>query len=182
MVTQTQRGPFTYADYLLTPDDVRHELIDGELIMAPAPIPLHQRVVTRFSNRLGPFIEENGLGELFTAPIDVYLSETNLVQPDLLFVAAARVSIITETNIQGAPDLVIEVASPRTQEYDLTVKRELYERFGVLEYWVALPRAQAVDALRRENGRFVDAGHYGRSDILATPLLPGLRIDLSGVF
>lgn len=182
MLTQTQQGPFTYADYLLTPDDVRYELIDGELIMAPAPIPLHQRIVTRFSNRLGPFIEKNGLGELFTAPIDVYLSATNLVQPDLLFIAAARAGIITETNIQGAPDLVIEVASPRTQEYDLTVKRELYERFGVLEYWVAFPRRQAVDALRRENGRFAAPAHYRRSDTLATPLLPGLRIDLRGVF
>ena len=182
MVTQTRQGPFTYADYLLTPDDVRYELIDGALIMAPAPLPLHQRVVTRFSNRLGPFIEVHGLGDLFTAPIDVYLSETNLVQPDLLYVSTARANIITETNIPGAPDLVIEVASPRTQEYDLTVKRELYERFGVLEYWVAFPRAPAVAALRLANGRFVDAGHYTRQDILTTPLLPGLRIDLSRVF
>ena len=142
MVTQTQRGRSPNADYLLTPDDVRYELIDGALVMAPAPIPLHQRVVTRFSNRLGPYIAENGLGELFTAPIAVCLSETNPAPPDLLLVVAARARIITETNIQGAPDLVIEVASPRTQEYELTVKRELYARFGAPECWAALPPAK----------------------------------------
>ena len=182
MVTRIQQGPFTYADYLLTPDDVRYELINGELIMAPAPVPRHQRVGMRFSNRMGPFIDENALGELFAAPIDVYLSDTNLVQPDILFISAARAHIITETNIQGAPDLVIEIASPRTQDDDRTVKRELYERFGVLEYWMAYPLSQTVDALRLENGRFVDSGHYGRSETLTTPLLPGLRIDLSKVF
>ncbi len=182
MVTRIQQGPFTYADYLLTPDDVRYELINGELIMAPAPVPRHQRVGMRFSNRMGPFIDENALGELFAAPIDVYLSDTNLVQPDILFISAARAHIITETNIHGAPDLVIEIASPSTQDDDRTVKRELYERFGVLEYWMAYPLTQTVDALRLENGRFVDAGHYGRSETLTTPLLPGLRIDLSKVF
>ena len=182
MVMRIQQGPFTYADYLLTPDDVRYELINGELIMAPAPVPRHQRVGMRFSNRMGPIIDENALGELFAAPIDVYLSDTNLVQPDILFISAARAHIITETNIQGAPDLVIEIASPRTQDDDRTVKRELYERFGVLEYWMAYPFTQTVDALRLENGRFVDAGHYGRGDTITTPLLPGLRIDLSKVF
>ena len=181
MVTQTQQGPFTYADYLLTPDDVRYELINGELIMAPAPVPRHQRVGMRFSNRMGPFIDENALGELFAAPIDVYLSDTNLVQPDLLFISTARAHIITETNIQGAPDLVIEIASPSTEERDRSVKLELYAHFGVLEYWLAHPLSQTVDALRLEDGRFVNAGHYGRGDTLTTPLLPGLRIDLSQV-
>ncbi len=182
MVTRIQQGPFTYADYLLTPDDVRYELINGELIMAPAPIPRHQRVSSHFMGLLVPFARDNGLGEIYAAPIDVYLSDTNLVQPDILFISAARAHIITETNIQGAPDLVIEIASPSTQDDDRTVKRELYERFGVLEYWMAYPLTQTVDALRLENGRFVDAGHYGRSETLTTPLLPGLRIDLSKVF
>jgi Uma2 family endonuclease len=182
MVTQIQQGPFTYADYLLTPDDVRYELINGELIMAPAPTTPHQRVSRNFGAVLWPFVRDNNLGEIFYAPTDVYLSDTNLVQPDILFISAARAHIITETNIQGAPDLVIEIASPSTQDDDRIVKRELYERFGVLEYWMAYPLTQTVDALRLENGRFVDAGHYGCSETLTTPLLPGLRIDLSKVF
>jgi Uma2 family endonuclease len=182
MVTQIQQGPFTYADYLLTPDDVRYELINGELIMAPAPTTPHQRVSRNFGAVLWPFVRDNNLGEIFYAPTDVYLSDTNLVQPDILFISAARAHIITETNIQGAPDLVIEIASPSTQDDDRIVKRELYERFGALEYWMAYPLTQTVDALRLENGRFVDAGHVGRSETLTTPLLPGLRIDLSKVF
>ena len=180
--TQTQQGPFTYADYLLTPDDVRYELIEGRLIMAPTPVPRHQRVSMNFSNLLGPFIREHGLGELFAAPLDVCLSDTSVVQPDLLFVSAARAQIVTETNIQGAPDLVIEIASPSTQDDDRTVKQALYERFGVLEYWLAYPLTQTVTVLRLQNGQFVDAGRYGRGDTLTTPLLPGLRIELDKVF
>ena len=182
MVTRTHRGQYTYADYLQTPDDVRYELIEGELIVAPAPIPLHQRIGMRFSNRIGPFVETNALGELFASPTDVYLSDTNAVQPDLLFVSAARADIITETNVQGAPDLVIEIASPSTEERDRTIKRDLYAQFGVLEYWLADPVGETVEPLRLDNGRYVAAGIYRKSDTLTTPLLPGLEIDLDEIF
>ena len=103
MVTQTRQGPYTYADYLLTPDDVRYELIEGELIMAPAPIPRHQLILAYFVMFLAPFVRNNELGWIFPAPIDVYLSDTNLLQPDILFVSNERERIIGETNIQGAP-------------------------------------------------------------------------------
>jgi Uma2 family endonuclease len=182
MVTQPRRSKFTYADYLQTPDDVRYELIDGELVMAPAPVPQHQRIGMRFSNRMGPFIEQNGLGELFAAPTDVFLSDTNVVQPDLLFVSAARTHIITEPNIQGAPDLVIEIASPSTEDRDRGSKLELYARFEVQEYWLAHPVEETVEPLRLENGQFVSGGVHRRGDTLTTPLLPGLVIDLSEIF
>ena len=182
MVTRTRRGPYTYADYLLTPDDVRYELIEGELIMAPAPTPMHQLISAYFMAFLVPFVRNHGLGWIFPAPIDVHLSDTNLLQPDIIFVSNERANIIGETNIQGAPDLVIEIASTRTRTLDRTVKRELYERFGVLEYWMADPVEETVEVLRLENGRFVSVGVYGRSDALTTPLLPGLAIDLNEVF
>ena len=182
MVTRTRRGPYTYADYLLTPDDVRYELIDGELIVAPTPIPLHQRIGMRFTNRMGPFIEEQGLGELLAAPMDVRFSDTNVLQPDILFISNERSHIIGETNIQGAPDLIIEIASPSTEERDRGVKQELYALFGVLEYWRAYPLTQTVEALRLENGRLVSVGVYGPGATLSTPLLPGLNIDLDEIF
>ena len=182
MVTQTQQGQYTYADYLQTPDDVRYELIDGELIMAAAPSIAHQRVSIGFISRMGPFIKGNDLGELFAAPTDVYLSDTNVLEPDLLFVSAARVHIIGEANIQGAPDLVIEIASPSTEDRDRGIKQELYALFGVLEYWRADPLIQTVEVLRLENGGFVSVGVYGRTDTLTTPLLPGLEIDLNDIF
>ena len=182
MVTRTRRGPYTYADYLLTPDDERYELIEGELIMAPAPIPRHQLISAYFVMFLAPFVRNNGLGWIFPAPIDVHLSDTNLLQPDILFVSNERERIIGETNIQGAPDLVIEIASTRTQEHDRTVKRELYERFGVLEYWMVDHVEEAVEVLRLENGKFMSVGVYGRTDTLTTPLLLGLVIDLNEIF
>ena len=182
MVTQTRQGQYTYADYLETPEDVRYELINGELIVAAAPTVGHQRVGMRFSNRMGPFIEANDLGELFAAPTDVHLSDTNVLEPDLLFISAARAHIIGETNIQGAPDLVIEIASTSTEERDRTVKQDLYALFGVLEYWRAYPLTQTVEILRLKNGRFVSIGVYGLTDTLTTPLLPGLAIDLTEIF
>ena len=182
MVTRTVRGPYTYADYLLTPDDVRYELIDGELIVAPTPIPLHQRISMNFSNLLGPFVKGNGLGQLFAAPLDVVLSNTNVLQPDILFISNERSHIIGETNIQGAPDLIIEIASPSTEEHDRGVKQDLYALFGVLEYWRVYPLSQTVEALRLESARLVPAGVYALGDTLTTPLLPGLSIDLAEIF
>ena len=182
MVTQTGQGQYTYADYLLTPDDVRYELIEGELIMVAVPSIAHQRVSMRLSNWMGPFIKDSALGELFAAPTDVFFSDTNVLEPDLLFVSAARARIIGEANIQGAPDLVIEIASPSTEDRDRGVKQELYALFGVLEYWRADPLIQTVEVLRLENGRFVSMGVYGLGDTLSTPLLPGLEIDLNEIF
>ncbi len=182
MVTQTQQGPFTYADYQQTPDDVRYELIEGHLIMAPAPTPRHQLISAYFMAFLVPFVKSNGLGWIFSAPVDVHLSDVNLLQPDILFMSNERVRIIGETNLQGAPDLVIEIASTRTRTLDRTRKRELYEQFGVLEYWMADPVEKTVEQLRLENGKFVTTGYHTRTDTLTTPLLPGLVIDLNEVF
>ena len=144
MVTRSRRGPYTYADYLLTPDDVRYELIEGELIMAPSPNPRHQKVSSGFVGLMGPFSRSNRLGDVFAAPLDVHLSDTNVLQPDILFVSNERSHIIGETNIHGAPDLVIEIASQSTEERDRGVKQELYALFGVLEYWRAYPATQTV--------------------------------------
>ncbi len=182
MVTQTRQGPYTYADYLETPDDVRYELIEGNLIMAPSPIPRHQLISVYFVMFLAPFVRNNELGWIFSAPIDVHLSDTNLLQPDILFVSNERARIIGETNIQGAPDLVIEIALRRTQDDDRTRKRDLYERFSVLEYWMADPVEETVEQLRLENGNFVTVSHYTRADSIITPLLPGLVIHLDEIF
>jgi len=122
------------------------------------------------------------LGDVFAAPLDVHLSDTNVLQPDILFISHERSHIIGETNIQGAPDLVIEIASPSTEERDRGVKQELYALFGVLEYWRAYPQSQTVEVLRLENSQFVTVGVYGLGDTLATPLLPGLNIDLDEIF
>ena len=184
MQTQTQTRPavFTYADYERLPEDVRCEIIDGDLIMAASRNTKHQRIALDLLTILHPFIKANRLGELYPAPTAVYLSETNVVEPDLLFIAAARAHILTYANVRGAPDLVIEIVSPATAELDRTIKAELYARFGVAEYWLCDQTVETVDMLRLERNRLVPAGHYTLTDTLSTPLLPGLQIDLRDVF
>ena len=127
---------FTYQDYLLLPEDKRYEIIEGELIMVPAPISHHQDVSKSLFLRLNNYVESENLGKVYYAPIDVVLSNENIVQPDILFIFKQRLSIITEKNIQGAPDLVIEIISPLTREKDSLLKRKIYGKFGVKEFWL----------------------------------------------
>ena len=137
MATERSRIKFTYEDYKHTPEDKRYELLDGELIMVLAPRTAHQRTSRDILIPINTFVAENDLGEVFIAPCDVVLSETDVVQPDLLFVSKERSHIINEDNIRGAPDLVIEILSPSTAQRDRTLKRTLYALHGVPEYWQA---------------------------------------------
>lgn len=182
MATESTQTLYTYQDYLKTPDDVRYELIEGELVvMEPAPTTSHQRVLVDLAVLLVPFVKGHGLGEVLIAPTDVYLSDTNVLQPDLLFVSAARASIITERDVHGAPDLVVEIASPSTRRRDRGIKMDLYARHGVAEYWLVDPSA-ILETLRLEDGRMAPTGRYGRTETFTTPLFPGLAVDLTKVF
>ena len=183
MTTETTQTRYTYQDYLRTPDDVRYELIEGELlVMEPGPTRSHQEILVNLTVLLAPFVKEHGLGEVLIAPFDLYLSDANVLQPDLLFVSAARTSIITERDVRGGPDLVVEIASPSTRRRDRGVKMDLYARHGVAEYWLVEPADATVETLRLEDGRMVPAGRYERTETFTTPLLPGLAIDLAKVF
>ena len=137
----------TYEDYLKTPDDERYELLDGALIVPPAPNTAHQSVQAELGWRMARFIREGGLGHLFFAPTDVVLSRTDVVQPDLLFISSQRAHIIAPANIQGAPDLIVEIRSDSTAERDESFKRQLYADFGVKEYWLVDPEAATISVL-----------------------------------
>ena len=132
----------TYADYLETSDDERYELLNGELIEYPSPKEIHQSVLGNLYLILAKFIRERSLGKVYFSPFDVVLSDTNVVQPDILFISNERADIITPDNVQGAPDLVVEILSPATAERDRTVKLDLYATYGVKEYWIVDPRRQ----------------------------------------
>lgn len=123
MVTEKPRIKLTYEDYRSTPDDKRYELLDGELVLAPAPRTTHQIVQTNMGWRMAQYVHEHDLGRIFFAPTDVVLAETNIVQPDIAFVSRERAHIIEENDIQGAPDLVVEVLSPSTASRDRGYKR-----------------------------------------------------------
>ena len=182
MVTQKPKAKLTYEDYAKTPDDERWELIDGELFMSPSPKRAHQRNQSKLGSRMSFFAEKNDLGEVYFAPFDVVLSEHDTVQPDLLFVSKDRLHIITADNVQGAPDLVVEIRSPSTARQDWTTKRDLYERQGVKEYWLVDPEAATIAVLRLDDGELKVVSLYAESDILTSTVLEGFSVALADIF
>lgn len=185
MAPQAQKAKFTHEDYLLFPDDGRrHELIDGEHVVTPAPSTRHQRISGRLFLVLAGHVLRTAAGEVFAAPVDVVLSDTDVVQPDIVFVAKDGACRIAERHIAGAPDLVVEIVSESSRKTDATVKRKLYERHGVREYWLVDPELETVEVLRLGEGGFARAAELSREagHALETPLLPGLRAALADVF
>jgi len=180
-----QHLKWTYEEFLLFPDDgKRHELIDGEHIMSPSPFTKHQRIVKRLSYALENFLREHFLGEIFIAPMDVVLSDFDVVEPDLLFIASKHAEIITEKHIVGVPDLVVEVLSASSRKRDEIIKRRLYEQYGVKEYWIIDPELESVKVYRMDVARFIRVTELSveQGGALTTPLLPELIILLSEIF
>jgi Uma2 family endonuclease len=182
MTTESHsRTKLTYADYRLFPaDGRRHEIIDGDHYVNPAPGTYHQLVSGRLYVQLSNAIASPGLGEVYPTPIDVQLSEHDVVQPDLVVVLEARRTIVTPTKIKGAPDLVVEILSPSTAETDRTQKLHLYERAGVPEYWIVDPEEHVVEQYVLREGAYALAGSQDRD--LVWLGLPDVRIDLTTVW
>lgn len=174
---------YTYRDYLELPDDgKRYEVIEGELIMSPAPHTSHQFISLNFVLKLATFVIEKKLGKICYAPVDVLLSETNIVQPDILFVAADNLNIITEKNIKGVPDLIIEIVSPSSGYYDLVAKKEIYEQFGVSEYWIIDPMKQRVEIYLNFEYKFELHQRLEKKGILKSSILKGFEIEMETIF
>lgn len=177
-----EKKRYTYADYAQLPEGAPYQLIDGKLVMSPSPTALHQRLLRRLFRRLDHFVAQEGLGEVLFAPMDVYLSEENTVQPDLLFIAQDRRNIIGEQKIEGAPDLIMEILSPATAHLDLTTKKRLYEVHGVKEYWVVDPDQHTVEVFENTEGRFIQHARVVAFGTAASTLLDGCRVDLANLF
>ncbi len=172
---------FTYEDYLNAPEDKRYELLDGELFMTPAPSERHQSISALLGWKLVQFVSENSLGRVYLAPFDVVLSDVDVVQPDLLFVSNERVHIITPANIQGGPDLVVEILSPSTAERDKKFKRTLYAKHGVSEYWIVDPAAKDITVLLLGECGYEGVDTYGQGATLTSPTLPGLALNIGDI-
>ncbi len=168
----------TYEDYLGFPaDGKRYEIVDGEVYVTPAPNTRHQDIVGWVFVRLHEHVARHGGGRVFVAPYDVVLSETDVVQPDVLFVAEADAHRITAANLQGPPTLAVEVLSdPR---HDLVRKRRLYAAFGVKEYWVVNVDGERVEVHRLQGGRYPTPTLLEGGATLTTELLPGLSLDVA---
>ena len=172
----------TYDDYCLMPSDRRHELVEGEMRMVPSPTTVHQGVSMRILYRLMQWVEERGLGQVYGAPLDVVLSRHNVVQPDILFISRERLGIITDANIQGAPDLVIEVLSKGTEDWDRVTKRAVYSKYGVRELWLVDPWSKTIEVACHTGEDLVtvqvcESGMTAESRVLA-----GFRLDVSDAF
>jgi len=178
---------FTYEDYKSLPESEtkRYELLGGELVLVPSPTEYHQRISGNLEFILRRFVKEKGLGYVYYAPLDVVLGEGDdreVVQPDIFFVSKERAEIITEEEIRGAPDLVIEIISPGTKDRDRHYKKTLYARHGVGEYWIVDPEARTVEVFALGERGFELVKAYKADEVLRSPLLEGLEVDLNEVF
>jgi Uma2 family endonuclease len=175
---------FTYKDLQEMPDDgKRYQLIDGELYVTPSPNRAHQRAVGNLHVLLHERIEKAGLGEVYLAPFEVVFDQMNVVQPDLLVVGNERLAIITEANVEGVPDIAIEVLSPSNKRFDREKKLQLYGRVGVPELWYFGPADGTAEVFHTEaDGRCVLSAKLEGNATIVSKVLPGLSLTLDQVF
>lgn len=176
----------TYEAFLALPETKqRYEVLDGELVvMSPSPTPEHQRLALNLSLQLAPFVREHQLGELFIAPLDVLISRSPLQtrQPDLLFVSTARRDIIGPQQIEGGPDLIVEILSPSNTRADMEAKLQDYWQIGVEECWLVSPEARSIEVIRRGAEHFERSGLYGMGDRIDSGVLPNFPMRVEEVW
>jgi Uma2 family endonuclease len=162
----------------------RYSIIDGELVMAASPNPPHQAIVQELLLKLDPLVRERRLGRVFVAPLDIVVRREPLRtrQPDLMFIGRERRSIIGPQVIEGGPDLVIEGLSPTNTRQELQGKLRDYQTLGVHEAWVVSPGARTVEVLQLTPGSLQRLGLYGLGDLIASHVLPNLRLTVDEIF
>ncbi len=179
MVTKAK---YTYEDYLNTPEGERYELIDGELILVASPNEGHQMASVNLVSLMNPHAKDRGLGWVFHAPFDIVFSDTEVVQPDIMFISKEREDVRTPANVRGAPDLVVEILSPSSLGRDWGYKRELYAKYGVKEYWIADPVHKMVSVMLLRDGVLELAGTYVEGDTVVSSALEGFSVEISAIF
>jgi Uma2 family endonuclease len=175
----------TYEDYLLLPEDgQRHEIIDGEHYVNAAPASRHQHISLNLTLALGLHVRTFRLGQFFYAPFDVVLSPVDVVQPDLVFISNERLHLLGDANLQGAPDLAIEILSPSSRRIDEGLKRKRYDLFGVTEYWIVDGELEVVKIYRRTADGFERTDEISTEigGTIATPLIAGFAMNVNDVF
>lgn len=177
------QGKWTEEDYFSLPDtNMIIELSDGEITMAPPPTPVHQRYLRRLVSPLENFVEENQLGEVFRSPVAVRLWEGKIRQPDALFLKMEHLDQITGSHIEGAPDWVCEIISPRSRKIDSEEKLEEYAKAGIPEYWLLDSKTKTIRVYILEGNRYLLDASYGMGDIAKSVTIAGFEIAVSEVF
>lgn len=171
----------TVEDWMKLPAGTLAELIGGEIFMTPSPAFNHQDIQAEIAARLRLFVSERNLGKVVAAPMDVHLASGDILQPDVLFIRTANLGIIKQW-VMGSPDLVVEIVSPDRPERDLVVKRDLYARHGVAEYWIVSPELKSIEVLTLHGKEYAPHAYFESGDSLTTPSLPGFSLPLGNVF
>mgnify|MGYP001054775035 CR=1 FL=1 len=183
--SHAKKGEYTYEDYMRLPEDpgYRYEILDGCLVKEPSPSVSHQRILLRLARQLADYFDEyDPDGELFVAPLDVTLTNRNVVQPDILFVSGSRRGIVREERIDGPCDLVVEIMSPTNRRKDRVRKMEIYRVQGIPHYWLVDPEAGILEALALRDGNYALMFAGGPEDEFSHPDFPGLSLDLVKIF
>jgi Uma2 family endonuclease len=183
MPLNTNFPPLTVENYKLLPEiGPRYQLIQGDLYMAPAPNRFHQEISRNLQFELHSYLKGNPIGKLFNAPFDVYLDELNVFQPDLIIVLNERLGILSEQGAEGAPELVVEILSPKTRRLDLVNKKQEYARAGVQELWIIDPDLRTIMIHRFASDGVEKFQQVSEQDRLATDLLPGFNLAVKTIF
>jgi Uma2 family endonuclease len=172
---------WTYEDYLGLPGDRQFQILEGRLCMAPAPYSDHQRVSRELEYLLLNHVKKHRLGEVFYAPFDVILDNQNVVQPDLLYVAAEHTLNIRQRGLFGCPDIVVEIVSPSSVQVDRRDKMSLYARFGVPEYWLVDPANRTIEVFTWADGGYQPFSFAAETGVVKSKLLPDFQVDLAAV-
>jgi Uma2 family endonuclease len=182
-VSGPKQGQWTYKDYASLPEDGHHyEVVNGVLYMSPAPSMGHQEIVGWIFFYLVTHVKLPGLGRVYQAPTDVELGPGDVVQPDVFVVLKPHLDRVTPSRLIGAPDLVVEVASPRTARHDLDEKLHAYARAKVPEYWIVNPDAQTVEILVWQNWGYSSLGLFAGHTMLPSQVVPDFPVSVEQFF
>ena len=172
-----------YDQYCLLPEDRnQYELIDGELIVTPSPTARHQQISGKLFAGLFAFVETNGLGRVYGAPLDAIFDEYTVVQPDILFVSRERLGEVVKERIEGVPDLAVEILSPSTADKDRRRKLAVYSRFGVREYWIVDPEGRTIELYERIGEALKLTRRFALSETFESRLISGFRVEVASIF
>lgn len=172
----------TIEDYERLEEGAPYQLIGGELIMSPSPTPFHQRISRNLMRAIDEFVESTKLGWIFDAPLDVYFTDRDIYQPDLIFVRKERVHLIGRNKFNIVPDLVIEILSPSNAYYDLTRKKAIYCEHGVEEYWIVDPEEETIEIMVKDGSFYRTEFMIRKPALLESPMFPGFTMSSEDIF
>lgn len=173
---------YTIEDYKKLPEGAPYQLIKGELIMTPAPKPIHQIILSNIFERLRAWTKAKDLGLVLPAPVDVFADKENAYQPDIIFISKKQMNLLKDDGFYGVPDLVVEILSPSSGYYDLREKFYVYEEKGVKEYWIVDYNLREIEIYENKDGKFISYLKLKGEGTARSKLLEGLEIITEEIF